>query len=108
MSKKSAVITVRLSRRDLERVEAVRALENVDRSTLLKEFIEDGLRRRVIRLYRWERLTAGRASEILRVSLREFLRMLEEEGVPVSWDSESVREYLRKRYGEASVTPSGG
>ena len=108
MSKKSSVITVRLSRQDLERVEAVRALENVDRSTLLKEFIEDGLRRRVIRLYRGERLTAGRASEILKVSLREFLRMLEEEGVPVSWDSESVREYLRKRYGEASVAPSGG
>jgi len=106
MSEKS-VITVRLSRRDLERVEAVRALESVDRSTLLKEFIEDGLRRRVIRLYQRGRLTAGRATEILGVSLREFLEILEREGVPVNWNSESIKEYLKARYGESSVAPLG-
>jgi predicted HTH domain antitoxin len=100
MPEKTAVVTVRLSRRDLERVEAVRALENVDRSTLLNEFVENGLRLRVISLYQKGRLTAGRASEILRVSLREFLEMLEKGGVPVEWDSESVKEYLRTRYGE--------
>jgi len=100
MPEKTAVITVRLSRRDLERVETVRALENVDRSTLLNEFVENGLRLRVISLYQKRRLTAGRASEILRVSLREFLEMLEKGGVPVEWDSESVKEYLRTRYGE--------
>lgn len=104
---KSTVITVRLSRRDLERVEAVRDLENVNRSTLLKEFIEDGLRRRVTRLYRKERLTARRAAEILGIPLREFLEMLEREGVPVNWDSEIVKEYLRTRYGESSVASSG-
>lgn len=106
MSEKS-VITVRLSRRDLERVEAVRALEKVDRSTLLKEFIEDGLRRRVIHLYQRGRLTAGLAAEVLGVSLREFLEMLERGGVPVNWDSESIKEYLKARYGESSIAPSG-
>jgi len=107
MPEKSAVVTVRLSRRDLERVEAVRALENVDRSTLLKEFVENGLRLRVINLYQKRRLTAGRASEILGVSLREFLEMLERGGVPVEWDLESVKEYLRTRYGESSIAQSG-
>jgi len=97
---KSAVVTVRLSKRDLERVEAVRVLEDVDRSTLIKEFIEDGLRRRVIHLYQRGKLTAGRAAEILRIPLREFLEMLEREEVPVNWDSESVKEYLKARYGE--------
>lgn len=107
MSKKSAVITVRLSRRDLERIEAVRALEKVGRSTLLKEFIENGLSQRVIRLYQKGKLTAGRSAEILGVSLREFLERLEKEGVPVNWDSESVKEYLKARYGESSVAQSG-
>ena len=107
MSEKSAIITVRLLRRNLERMEAVRALEDVDRSTLLKEFIEDGLRRRVIHLYQRGRLTAGRAAEILGISLREFLEILEREGIPVNWDSESVKEYLKARYGESSVAPSG-
>ena len=97
---KSAVVTVRLSKRDLDRVEALRVLEDVDRSTLIKEFIEDGLRRRVVDLYRKGKLTAGRAAEVLGVSLREFLEMLEREGVPVNWDSESVREYLKAKYGD--------
>jgi predicted HTH domain antitoxin len=97
---KSAVVTVRLSKRDLERVEAVRVLEDVDRSTLIKEFIEDGLRRRVVDNYKRGKLTAGRAAEILGLSLREFLEILEREGVPVNWDSESVKEYLKARYGE--------
>lgn len=100
MMEKSAVVTVRLSKRDLERVEAVRGLEDVDRSTLIKEFIEDGLRRRVVDNYKRGKLTAGRAAEVLGLSLREFLEMLEREGVPVNWDSESVKEYLKARYGE--------
>jgi len=100
MHEKSTVVTVRLSGRDLERVEAVRTLENVDRSTLLKEFIEDGLRRRIIHLYQKGILTVGRAAEILEVSLRQFLEILELEGVPVNWDSESIKEYLKARYGE--------
>jgi len=100
MTEKSAVVTVRLSKRDLERVEAVRVLEDVDRSTLIKEFIEDGLRKRVINLYERGRLTAGRAAEILGISLREFLEILEKEGVPVNWDSEGIREYLKARYGD--------
>lgn len=107
VSKKSVVITMRLSRRDLERIEAVRALEKVERSKLLKEFIENGLSQRVIHLYRKGKLTAGRAAEILGVPLREFLEKLEKEGVPVNWDSQSVKEYLKARYGELSVAKSG-
>jgi predicted HTH domain antitoxin len=94
------VVTVRLSKRDLERVEALRRIEDVDRSTLIKEFIEDGMRRRVVDLYRRGKLTAGRAAEVLGVSLREFLELLEREGVSVNWDSESIREYLKAKYGD--------
>lgn len=100
MTEKSAVVTVRLSKRDLERVEALRVLEDVDRSTLIKEFIEDGLRRRVVDLYRKGKLTAGLGAEILSISLREFLEILEREGVSVNWDSEGIREYLKAKYGD--------
>lgn len=97
---KSSVVTVRLSKRNLRRVEAVQKLENVDRSTLFKEFIEDGLRERVVRLYEKGKLSAGRGAEILGVSLREFLELLERECVAVNWDSEGVKEYLKAKYGE--------
>ena len=84
---KKTVITMRLFPQDLKRIEAVQLLENVDRTTLLREFIEDGLHRRILRIYRDGRITAMRAAEILGSSLREFLEMLEKEGVPVNWDS---------------------
>jgi predicted HTH domain antitoxin len=100
LTEKSAVVTVRLSKRDLERVEALRRIEDVDRSTLIKEFIEDGMRRRVVDLYRRGKLTAGRAAEVLGVSLREFLELLEREGVSVNWDSEGIREYVKAKYGD--------
>jgi len=100
VTQKSVVVTMRLSRRDLEKIEAVRAVEKVERSTLLKEFIEDGLSRRAVGLYRDGKLTSGRAAEILGVSLREFLEMLERAGVPVNWDSDGIKSYLKTRYGE--------
>jgi len=100
MTEKSAVVTVRLSKRDLNRIETLRALENIDRSTLIKEFIEDGLRRRVVNLYQKGKLTAGHAAEILGIPLREFLEILEREGIPVNWDSEGVKKYLKAKYGD--------
>lgn len=100
MVEKSTVVTLRLSQKDLKRIEAVRTLEEVDRSTLFKEFIENGLRQHVVRLYGEGKLSAGRGAEVLGVSLREFLELLERECVPVNWDSDSIREYLRTKYGE--------
>lgn len=100
MSEKSSVVTLRLSKRDLHRIEALRSLEKADRSTLFKEFIEDGLRKRAVTLYSEGKLSAGRAAEILDISLREFLELLEQECVPVNWDSASIKEYLKTKYGE--------
>ena len=99
MTEKSAMVTVRLSPRELERLEAIRSIQKVSRTTLIRDFIEDGLRRRVIDIYNDGKLTASRASDILGISLREFLEMLEETGIPVNWDSEIVKEYLKTRYG---------
>lgn len=99
-TEKTSVVTVRLSKRNLRRVEAIRALENVDRSTLFKEFIEDGLRDRVVSLYEKGKLSAGRGAEILGVSLREFLELLERKCVAVNWDSEGIKDYLKNKYGE--------
>ncbi len=97
---KSIVVTVRLSKRNLRKVEAVRALENVDRSTLFKEFIEDGLQERVVRLYEKGKISSGRGAEILGVSLREFLELLERKCIAFNLDTGSIKEYLKEKYGE--------
>jgi len=100
MAAKTSMVTLRLSRRDLKRVEAVQALEKVDRATLLREFIEDGLKRRVLGAYQNGKITSQRAAEILDMSLREFLETLERAGIPVNWDTAPIREYWKARYGE--------
>jgi predicted HTH domain antitoxin len=99
-TEQTTIVTLRLSKRNLNRVETVQALEKVDRSTLFKEFIEDGLRNRVVKLYANGKISSGRSAEILGVSLREFLELLECKGVGVNWDSNSIKEYMKEKYGE--------
>src|ERR1700690_1486104 len=100
MSEQSNVITLRLLKRALQRLEAIRTIEKTDRSTLIKEFIEDGLRKTTVRLYSVGKLSTGRAAEILDISLREFFELLEQENVSVSWDSADVKDYMKTKYGE--------
>lgn len=58
------------------------------------------MRERVIRLYENGKLSAGRGAEILGISLREFLELLERKCVAVNWDSEGVKDYLKAKCGE--------
>jgi predicted HTH domain antitoxin len=100
MPEQSNVVTLRLSKRALQRLEAIRTIEKIDRSTLVKAFIEDGLRKTTVRLYSAGKLSAGRAAEILDISLREFFEQLERENISVSWGSADVKEYMKTKYGE--------
>jgi predicted HTH domain antitoxin len=100
MAQKTAIVTLRLSPREARRVSAVQALTRLDKATLLRDFIEDGMRRRVLESYREGQITAQRAADVLDISLREFLSLLEKNGVAVNWDSDLIRDYMTKRYGE--------
>ncbi len=98
-TEQTSIVTLRLSKRSLHRVKAIQELEKVDRSTLMKEFIEDGLRQRVLRFYKKGKLTQRCAAELLGITLREFLELLEAEGIPVNWDSDSLKRYMQEKYG---------
>lgn len=87
---------VKLSAANLRAVEAICAIEKIDRSQLLEELIEEGLRERIIRLYEQGKISSGKGAEMLEISLWEFLQLLEERGVAINWDSESIRDYLIK------------
>lgn len=100
MAQKTAVVTLRLSAKDARRIRTVQSLTDLDRASLLREFIEDGLRERVIQAYRNGKITSQRAAEILDIPLRTFLSLLEERGVEINWDNTQLRSYMRKNYGE--------
>jgi predicted HTH domain antitoxin len=100
MAQKTEIVTLRLSPREARRVSAVQALTHLDKATLLRDFIEDGMRRRVLESYGEGQITAQRAADVLDISLREFLSLLEKNGLPVNWDSDLIRDYMTKQYGE--------
>ena len=99
MAQKTSILTLRLSKRDARRISAVQELSEVDKATLLREFIEDGLRKRVLKMYVEGKLTAQRAAEILDIPLREFFGLLEKNGIEVIWDADIIRDYMKKHYG---------
>ncbi len=94
-SEESTAVTITLSAVVLRGVGAVCALEHIDRAKLLKELIEEGLCDRTIRLYETGKITASRGAEILGVSLREFMELLENRFICLTWDFEGVKEYLK-------------
>lgn len=100
MAQKTRKITFRLSPRDARRVSAVQELTQLDRATLPRDFIEDGLKKRVLESYKTGQITAQTAADILDISLREFLSLLEKNGIVVEWDSALVHDYMIRRYGE--------
>jgi predicted HTH domain antitoxin len=100
MAQKTETVTLRLSPREARLVSAVQALTHLDKATLLRDFIEDGMRRSVLEFYKEGHITAQRAANVLDISLREFLSLLEKNGLPVNWDSDLTREYMTTRYGE--------
>jgi len=81
-------------------VTAVQSLTDVDRTTLLRDFIDDGLRKRVLESYREGKISVQRAADILDISLREFLSLLEKNGFPINWNSDSVHDYMTSHYGD--------
>jgi len=100
MAQKTAVVTLRLSPKDARRINCVQALTGADKATLLREFIEDGLKKRVLKSYQGGEITSQRAAEILEIPLRQFLDLLEKNGVEINWDANVLRDYMKKRYGE--------
>jgi len=99
MAQKTTIVTLRLSPKEAKRVAAVQELTGLDKATLLRDFIEDGSRKRVLASYMEGLITSQRGAEILSVSLREFLDLLEKDGIPVNWDSDLIHEYVVQHYG---------
>ena len=98
MAQKTTILTLRITPTEAKRIDAVRELTQVDKATLLREFVDDGLRRRVLAKYREGEVTAQRAAEILDLPLRLLLDLLEKEGIEINWDDAVIRDYMKMQY----------
>ncbi len=88
-------ICVNLSTVDLHSIEAFCATEEIDQNPPGQRIDRRWLARKSDRLYEASKISSGKGAEILGVSLREFLEMLEKRSVPSNWISDSIKEYMK-------------
>lgn len=78
--------------------------EEIDRSAALRKVLEIGIReymtRRAIEEYRRGKVSIGKATEEAGVSIAEFYRILEKEGIPIKVDVAAIRHAWKVDFGE--------
>jgi len=104
MSTKVRHLTGRVNRKQVEMLDRISKEERIDRSAALRKVLDLGIReymkRRAVEEYRRGVLSLGKAAERVGVSIAEFYRILEAEGVPVKIDIASIVEAVKKDFGE--------
>jgi len=83
-----SVMSIRLKEKDLKRITELSQMSKKDRSTVARELIEFGWKFMMIRLYKEGKLSLGRLSEKLELSLSETIDLLAEFGIeaPIEYD----------------------
>lgn len=98
-------VTTRLRKDLLGEIEKVAKEESLDRSSTIQRLLERGLREykveRALALYRDGKVTLWRAAEMVGVTLREMMDLIETRGIPYDYDIEGlegeVRAFIERR-----------
>jgi len=97
-------LTGRVDREQVEMLDRISREEKTDRSTALRKVLDIGIReymrRKAVEGYRRGVLSIGKAAEEAGVSITEFYKILEEEGIPVKIDTAAIREALKTDFGD--------
>jgi predicted HTH domain antitoxin len=92
-------ISLRLSRETLRKLDELADREGKDRSTLMRELLERGVKEKdidhAVELYRNGRVTGWRAAQLAGVSLWNFYSILDEKGVLVQYSEHDLEEDLK-------------
>ena len=95
----SETISLRLPRETLRKLGELADKEGKDRSTLIRELLERGVKEKdidyAVELYRKGRVTGWRATQLAGVSLWNFYDVLGEKGVLIQYSEQDLEEDLR-------------
>lgn len=82
------VLSVRLDKKDLEKLRALARTENKDQSTVARELMLDGWNHRMVGHYKEGKLSLGKLAKALGLSISETIDFLSELGVqaPIDYD----------------------
>ena len=93
-----SVLSIRLKEKELERIKELSKLRNEDKSTVAKELMDFGWDFLMVKLYKDGKLSLGRLSKKLDLSMSETIDRLAEFGVTAPIEYEDYlkgSEYLK-------------
>ncbi len=91
MKKMNNVMTIRLSKEDVDVINEIAIKTDKDKSTTVRELVELGKKHFAIMEYKEGRLSLGKAAEIARMPLAELIELLSQLGIPSMLE---VKDYL--------------
>jgi predicted HTH domain antitoxin len=97
-------LTGRVDREQVEMLDRISREEKIDRSAALRKILDVGIReymkRKAVERYRCGAVSIGKAAEESGVSIAEFYRILEDEGIPVKVDTAAIQEASESNFEE--------
>ncbi len=95
----SESITLRLPPQTAKKLREIAKKEGKDRSTLIRELLENGVKQKsidqAVELYRTGRVTAWKAAQLAGVSLWTIYKVLEEKGVLLQYTEHDLEQDLK-------------
>ena len=95
----SETICLRLSKDTAKKLREIANKEEKDRSTLIREILEDGIEEKnieyAIELYKKGRITGWKAAQQANISLWNFYKLLSEKGILLQYSPQDLEEDLK-------------
>jgi predicted HTH domain antitoxin len=99
MKMSSETITLRLPPQTAKKLQEIAKKEGKDRSTLIRELLENGVKQKsidqAVELYRTGQITAWKAAQLAGVSLWTFYRLLDEKGINIQYSEHDLEQDLK-------------
>jgi len=95
----SETISLRLPRKTLKKLGEVADREGKDRSSLIRELLEHGIKEKdldnAVELYHKGQVTGWKAAQLAGISLWNFYKILDEKGILIQYSEHDLEEDLK-------------
>ncbi len=92
----TATVTTRVAEEVLRQIDEFSADKNMDRATMLRNLLEEGLvaekKRKVLSEYKERKISLQRAAELLGIDLLEMIDLIQKEGLYLDYTEEELRK----------------
>lgn len=83
------------SRLNVETIDLFGKILNENRSEVVRELVESGIKRKAVELYEQKKVSLGLGSKLADVSLSEFIDLLKEHNVYLNLGKDDVEDALK-------------